>query len=97
LTPANDETLKFLNINSYNTWFDPYTIIINEFMKKYSKDLKPIPLVDYFSRNKLKKTIMTKFYNATYKTLLSEYLSQFTEDILTTATLKDLIFNFKIF
>jgi hypothetical protein len=66
-------------------------------MKKYSKNLKPIFIADYFSRTKLKKTIMTKFYNASYKTVLSEYLSQFTEEDLINAPFKDIIFNFKIF
>lgn len=76
LNPANPKTLKYFNISSHDTWYDPYTVIISDFFKKKGKLLYPI-YDNALSRSKLKKTIMTKLYNISYLNAMKDYLDQF--------------------
>ena len=70
LGPANAQVLKEVNLNHDDFWYDTYYWIIKRFWEVHTieEELKP-----YFTRQALKKTIMTYNYQATYQTCLTEF------------------------
>lgn len=62
------ESLKWCNLQSEDTWYDPYSYIIDEFKKSAllnrSTKMGHMEFDRIFSRKYLKKTIMTENYAA---------------------------------
>ena len=67
----SNESLKFCNLLSLDTWYDTYAIIIEEFKTKYKIDY--IFFDKYFNRITLKKTIMTENYSSTFSTCFTDF------------------------
>ncbi len=62
LNPKDTISLNITNLNSLDTWYDPYSIIITEFLKTHKTSS------DFFTRTFLKKTMMTAPYSAGFST-----------------------------
>lgn len=71
LGPADDKVWDEANFGEAGFWYDTYYGIIARFWEQnpMPDDLK----TQYFTRNALKKTIMTHNYQATYLTCLNEF------------------------
>ena len=86
LGPANDESHEICNLNSVDTWYDPYSYLIADFFKtkyenmgenlktKTSLFLSKERFFEIFSRKRLKKVFMTESYGAGYKKLTSFFV-----------------------
>lgn len=72
----NNDSLKKCNLNSFDTWYDTYKFIIEEF----KKEIKTVILdknkfENIFNRKNLKSTIMTENYSASLETCKKYFLS----------------------
>lgn len=66
----NEDVLKYLNLNS-DDWYDPYYPLITEISKHIKSNL-----LEFFSRKTLKKSIMTKYYNARLLTSFDYFIRE---------------------
>jgi hypothetical protein len=63
LGAKNEESLKFCNMNSEDTWYDTYSIIINKWKEVNIKEIEKIKKnEEIFNRKNLKKILMTENY-----------------------------------
>lgn len=99
----NEESLKWCNFQSKDTWYDTYNFIISTWKKEYLGTIyKYDESVDkYFTRKTLKDTIMTHTYGALKNTSLERFLKKikevFKEDTIDIFLEKKLIHFFKDF
>jgi len=98
LAPKDQNALAICNLFSKHYWYDPYSYIINCFLKdnvvKISKDN-----VAYFKRKFLKKTIMTMCYSVTEHSAFSYFVEEINDagTLITKNLLSKLFVDFKIF
>jgi len=71
--------LKLANMDSTDTWFDPYSWIIVHFFK-YRKKEYTKEYSDFFNRTLLKKVIMTIYYSSTYNTCYTYWSNEISLD-----------------
>jgi len=80
LGPSNKDSYKICNLDSIDTWYDPYTYLILDFFEnKFDKindnlKLNKNQFFEIFSRKRLKKIFMTESYGAGYKKLTSFFI-----------------------
>lgn len=70
LQPANLEIMVYANLNSNDCWYDTYYYIISKYINNYEINFESRP---FFTRDFLKKTIMTYNYAATLYTCWNEF------------------------
>jgi len=70
LQPAQGDIKRYANLSSQDTWYDTYYYIIEIFLRGASIGTDSRP---YFTREFLKKTIMTYNYAATLYTCWNEF------------------------
>lgn len=69
LGPKNENSLKYCNMNSSDTWYDTYSIIINKWKNLNAEILDKIEKKDeIFNRKNLKKVLMTENYGCGIRT-----------------------------
>lgn len=63
LGPKDENSLKFCNMDSQDTWYDTYSIIINKWKKINENTINKIEKKDeIFNRKNMKKVLMTENY-----------------------------------
>ena len=78
----NNESLKYCNMDSENTWYDTYSIIIDKFNEKIEiNNISKEKYYKIFNRKNLKKTLMTRNYGCGLKKSF-EYFNESIENIL---------------
>ena len=73
LQPKNTEALKICNIVGSDSWYDPYSTIINRFLESVTADDFVLQI---FNRKTLKKSIMTHPYSVTYFSSWNYFLTE---------------------
>lgn len=72
LKPYNEESLKYCNLLSEDTWYDTYSHIINIFFNNNNIDSN---FKQYFNRKSTKKTLMIENYGATKTKCYKDFIS----------------------
>lgn len=67
----NEKALQICNIDGIDVWTDPYTVILEDFLKTIDISENS---QSYFTRSNLKKVMMTYHYSASYYTSLNYFL-----------------------
>lgn len=73
LNLKNPQLVKVFNLASKTTWYDPYSFVIGQFIQQHKV---PHELKEFFTRNTLKKAIMTYNYSATLHTCLRNFYEE---------------------
>lgn len=84
LGERDDESYSICNLNSVDSWYDPYSYLLADFFEKKKKSfnnlneknslfLDEIKFFHIFSRIRVKRVIMTESYGAGYKKLKSYF------------------------
>lgn len=91
---ANQDVLKWCNLDSKDTWYDTYSYIIDEFKKnnKLEEEISNI-----FVRKNLKKIMMTENYSASYRTCKKYFIENIKLEEYNENTKDKIIKNFSIF
>lgn len=73
LGPANDDSFKYCNMESEEFAYDTYKIIIDNFLNERSYEER---IRKKFTRQALKRSIMTRYYSSTNKTCWNYFLEE---------------------
>lgn len=79
LGSKNDMSYKYCNLDSSDTWYDTYQILINDWKDNSKEFLNRLKLDNfdyYFNRNTLKNTIMTQNYGAGTKKCIDTFFKK---------------------
>lgn len=71
--------LEACNIAGIDVWTDPYTVILEDFLKNTTISTASLP---FFNRSALKKVMMTYHYSATYHTAVKYFLQACKEKVV---------------
>lgn len=80
LLPLNDKSLAEVNLDSNDTWYDTYEILIERWKKEKKDKIKSIKfdeLEKYFNRKNLKKILMTQNYGCGWRKCYNYFFEQF--------------------
>ena len=69
----NEDSLKWCNLKSTDTWYDTYEYILDKFKQNNKIETH---LINLFNRTTLKKVMMTENYSATYATCKNYFLEK---------------------
>lgn len=91
LGPLDQNTLKLANMSNDLNWYDPYSYMLNEYLKK--KKIEE-PFLKYFKRFYVKKTIMTIPYSVGFNTAWKYFIEEIEDDYKENIDLKKEYRNF---
>lgn len=84
LGPKNNEALSYCNLQSNDTFYDPYSFIIKNFIEEHKNTFNYLTSVNIdkiFNRKTLKRVIMTHNYGVTQETAYKYFIEQLPLDL----------------